>query len=165
MKTICAWCKIFLRCDEDDDERVSHGICRQCMHLLSVPSLNNLSKHLDDIAVPVSAVIINQDNIKDLTTYWFNKSYKSTFPSKFQTLHMPPGELINCENAKSKEGCGQAPSCASCELRSAITDTYLTATPHFDIPAYTDNERKQPLFFVNTWKYENVVYLSIHTQH
>lgn len=123
MRVVCAWCNKVLSAAESDD-RVSHGICPECRHALSIRGTQTLDQLLNDIDIPVVAVDA------DSTALLSNRAAERVLGKGVNLISgQLLGKVVECVYAHHPGGCGRTIHCTGCAIRNAITATYRDGLP------------------------------------
>jgi nitrogen fixation/metabolism regulation signal transduction histidine kinase len=77
----------------------------------------------------------------------------------------PGGNVIECVNASSPEGCGNTIHCKACTIRQTVMDTFATGRGRSRLPAYPDIKTssgpRRLRFQISTEKVRDVVLLRL----
>lgn len=161
MTTICAWCNKKKQDSTSADERVSHGICKECLAWMkSMDRGRNLREILDTLPAPV--LVVNDEGriseANSLAAARFNGNGSKTFG-------MRGGDFLECMNARLPGGCGNTVHCRSCTIRNTVMATFEDGEFRERVPAYIDTieagQEKKVRFLVSTVRVKDMVWLRI----
>jgi hypothetical protein len=100
---------------------MTHGLCEPCASQSLSESRESIGQFLDRLGVPVLLI----------------ESGPSALP---EIENHRGGEVIECVNSKTPEGCGFDVHCRSCTIRNTVLDTFATGKSHTSVSAYPDIE-------------------------
>ena len=160
---ICSWCKTTLKAQESDGlegNRVSHGICRQCLDQLMIGSGVPMQEYINSIHAPIFVIDGNARVISaNRSAEKFLGVHKQSMLGKLG------GEVFACENHRLPGGCGQTVHCKACTIRRCVSYTSKTGKPLNKVPAYMDLDnidgKKQVAFNITTQKRGQVITLQV----
>lgn len=165
MKLICSWCKVSMepsRSECTQEQKVSHGICKQCLGRLMAGSGQPMQEFIDSIQTPVFVV---DGNARVISA---NRSAENFLGADRQSMQGKlGGEVFSCENHQLPGGCGQTIHCKACTIRRCITYTSRTGKSLSNVPAYMDLDNidgaKEVAFKITTQKRDQVITLEVAT--
>jgi hypothetical protein len=129
MKVICAWCNKTLSPGEPDDT-ISHGICPDCAEMVLGQRQVSLLELLNQFDVPVIALDA------DVTALCANQAAEKTAANKVDLIKgQLLGDVIECVNAQTPEGCGRTIHCSGCTIRRMVTATHQDGQPRQSVEA------------------------------
>ncbi len=161
MKRICAWCKKEINTSgNEDDERVSHGICEDCVSNLEFQMGVTLKEYLSSLKFPVMAVT------NDLKAIYANVPALEILGKEIDEIYGEfGGDIFECAYARLPEGCGKTYHCSGCAIRNAVRETFEKKTPVLNVQAKLkcDNIEKPEEFdmLISTEMTGNIVLLWI----
>ncbi len=159
----CLYCARHLGSVEEVDdhtERISHGVCPECLHLFMAGTGQPIVDFLDSL--PGIIYVIDRDGrfIGANTLGQKHASKKMDFSEKWLS-----GEVFECHHSKLPGGCGQTIHCKACTIRQAVTKTAETGISCIEVPAHMDlgeiTDVKTTRFIISTEKVNDVVMLRI----
>ena len=121
MRIACSFCKKELGEKEPfDDERISHGICREC-HSYFTAQLQGLTldEYLDGFQAPV--LILNSEGRVVAANTMAAVQLRRRNPEDAQGFL--GGEVMECSYARLEEGCGKTIHCSTCTIRNLVMQT------------------------------------------
>jgi len=163
IRQICTFCECELgRIEEPGrpEERLSHGLCVQCIDKFFYGRGQSLAEFLDTLDIPT--LLVNQDR----RVLCANSSARRMLNKDAdEIIGRLGGEVFACEHADLPGGCGETVHCRTCALRNSITHTAATGEPCVRVPAYRDlgqiSDEKDIRFYVSTEKDGEVVLVKI----
>jgi hypothetical protein len=163
IRYICAECQIELRPPvqlDEEQEHVSHGLCRSCMAKAMNQLGLSLSDYLNELRQPV---LVIDKNARVITVNGpGQRALRKTLPEIAGYLG---GEVFGCVHAEEPEGCGGTLHCLSCVIRNTVEDTYKTGHAHLNVPACQDLDTlsgpRLTRFVISTEKIADLVVLKI----
>lgn len=161
MKTVCTYCHKTLNPKElEDEQRISHGICRGCIEDLMAGSGQSVASFLNRFPVPIFVVaddgcVINANQ----------QGLELVGKSLGEVSNSLGGEVFGCLYADEPGGCGETLHCRSCTIRNTVMETLTTGYPCYRVPACQDLDTlvgpRQVHFLISTEKVGNAVWLRI----
>lgn len=129
MKVICAWCNKTLSPGEPGDA-ISHGICPDCAEMVLGQRQVALVELLNQFDVPVIAFDAN------VTALCANHAAEKTMANEVDLIKgQLLGDVIECVNAQTPEGCGRTIHCSGCAIRRMVTATHQDGRPRQSVEA------------------------------
>ncbi|OVE74463.1 hypothetical protein BVX94_00170 [bacterium B17] len=142
-----------------DDDAVSHSLCEPCLHSFMAQLGMPLDEYIEGIPDPV--VTVTQEGVVGSA----NKAARAIIGNNVNDQHRLPGDILECENARTPEGCGRTVHCSGCVIRSAIEDTLKTGESHEHVPATlqkaSDDASETVDILISTEQKGGVVFLKI----
>lgn len=130
MIRICAWCHQELLPAGGASGPVSHGMCHACATRFLRDCPVPLEQFLDDLPVPVLVVD------SDVTAAYSNQEARKLAALPAEAIPgRKGGEVFNCVNAQTHEGCGHTIHCSGCVIRGSVLKTYASGQPQVLVPA------------------------------
>jgi len=163
MQVICQYCQSPIRSIPEtgaEKERISHGVCADCLPRLVRDYGYSLQEFLDVLSAPV-LVMQNQGRVLAANQAALTKLDKSQIEISGELT----GDVIGCVHAREPGGCTRTVHCQSCVIRSTVARTHETGEPCLGVPAFADvgilsgDERVE--FLISTRKQDDVVVLEI----
>jgi transcriptional regulator with PAS, ATPase and Fis domain len=128
--TECSWCNNKLPIGIIADERISSGLCGDCVTSADFRLGFPLEKYSESIDVPV--VIVNDDMMilyaNEKTLKFVNKTLSDIYGKLY-------GDIFQCNYASSNGGCGRTVHCGSCTVNKAVKNTIHDSKMHIQTPA------------------------------
>jgi PAS domain-containing protein len=140
-----------------DDDRVSHGMCKECLDYYQ-SQINGLSidKFLDRFEVPV--LIVNEDG----RIVAANKIAETmTGKSQSEVFGLLGGEVMECAYARLPEGCGGTVHCEACTIRNAVMAAMEKGESQMHVPVKLRQEDKEIAMVISTEKIGSLVRIVI----
>lgn len=160
MRRVCAWCKDELDRRDDGKNIVTHGICESCVYSFLEIHPVSLQQYLDDFSVPI--LVLNEDRRIIGANHRASKLANKKISGILGKLG---GEVMECEHAYSKEGCGHNIHCKACTIRKTVLSTFETGESHDHVPAYLNVRNPDGTFdaqlVISTEKVGDSVFLRI----
>ncbi len=144
----------------DEDVPVTHGICSDCADNMEFQLGVSIRKFLNSFSVPV--VLVDGER----RTISANSRALQLVAKELSSInHEQLGTVFECAYSRLPGGCGKSVHCSGCVIRNAITTTYATGEPVFELPASIETDRsaaeKTLSFLISTEKVLNYVLLRI----
>jgi PAS domain-containing protein len=164
MKRTCARCKKELAAQvfrPDRDNRITGGICGDCLQQIFMDRPRRGREILDSIGAPV--LLLD----KGYRIMAANKPARKILARPLADIeNFLPGEAMECINARLPGGCGQTVHCQACALRNTLNKTIMTGVDLEKVPAYQDVYQKdgsvaRRLLLISTEKLEDFILLRI----
>jgi len=162
MKSICAWCKVVLNGEaQEDTHPVTHGICLRCAQQLLSDLSKPLQEYLDRLGVPVLVL----DNGPVVRTA--NSQARELLGKELPEIEgRRGGDVIECVHASRPGGCGQQADCQGCTIRRLVLETHATGKSFTRVAAYPERKTsegvKSSRIEISTEKIGDVVLLRFH---
>lgn len=158
MKVICSYCREHFEDKEPlDDLRPTHSICDHCFDYYSKQWDGlSLDDYLSQFNFPVLAVN-DEGRVIGLNT----PMQKALGKTKEDCQGLLGGEVMECQFARLKDGCGQTIHCEACTIRNAVTETFQTQKPLKSIPVLLDQGPKKLRMTISTTYIDGYVTLAI----
>ncbi|MBD3344584.1 MAG: hypothetical protein GF401_05940 [Chitinivibrionales bacterium] len=135
MANVCAWChNPLLQTKKNDDESVSHGMCKDCFSWIKRNDTGRaLGEFIDDLPVPV--IMVNSD----CTVDGANACAQALTGKSYESIHSKrAGEVMECRNARLPGGCGNTIHCRACTIRNTVMGSWQDGEAREMVPAYLD---------------------------
>lgn len=163
MKQICAWCGKDLgktEAGQEEQEVITHGICKDCAYHLFAQAGMPLLEYLDGLGVPV-VVVDDEGTVKTA-----NEQARTLLQKDLSEIEgYKGGDVFECPYAKLPEGCGRTVHCSGCAIRQTVTNTFQTGQSCQSVPADLNHEAgegiAQTRLLISTQKVRDVVLLRI----
>lgn len=164
MKYICAWCTKVLKIEDTEigiqDNKISHGICKDCEENLNYQDGVELNDYIKNLKYPV--IVVNND----VVVYDANKNVLKLLKKDIDQIKGNRGGIIfECAHSRLPGGCGKTIHCSGCAIRNSVKKTYETGESIIRVPAYLQIEINKSIqeihFYITTMKYEEFVLLKI----
>ena len=163
IRQICFCCKAYLGSLEaqgNDEELISHGVCRECFPRLLAGSGQQFEELLNSLPAPV--FVVGHDGSIVTANARGQKIVANQLGEIKGSLG---GEVFCCKYSELPGGCGQTIHCRSCTIRITVTSTFEDGKPRIRVPAYMDlgdiTGLKTIRFLISTEKVDNIVLLRI----
>jgi PAS domain-containing protein len=158
VKVLCSYCrKTYGEKEPLGDDRVTHGICSECMSYYgSQWSGESLGQFLDRYEFPVLA--INREG-RVMAANAAMEAMLGKDASEIRGLR--GGEASECAYARLPEGCGRTVHCQRCAIRLTVEDTHATGQEHQRVPAVLDLDDERVSFLISTSLHGDAVHLVI----
>jgi PAS domain-containing protein len=163
IRQVCIYCNKDLGSIEEpgiEEERVSHGLCADCIPRLVEGNGEHLADFLDSLPAPV--FMLDQDG-RVAAANARGQQLVSKGPGEVQGRLA--GEVFSCKYSKLPGGCGQTVHCKTCTIRKTVAGTFESGRPSIRIPAYMDLgdivDVKTTRFLISTEKVGSGVLLRI----
>jgi hypothetical protein len=119
-----------------------------------------LQKFLDGLGVPV-LVVDGEGTVRTA-----NMKARGILGKELPEIEgYPGGNVIECVNASSPEGCGNTMHCKACTIRQTVMETFATGRGRSSVPAYPDihtsSGPRRFRFQISTEKIQDVVLLRL----
>jgi len=158
---MCSYCRAELGSIAEPDqpeERISHGICRNCLDQCMAGMGQSLDEFLDSLQVPVFVV---DDDARMVTA---NKLGRRAISKNLgQITGVLSGEVFGCPHSNLPGGCGKTLHCQSCTIRNTVTRTFENGEPCIRVQACQDLDTiagpRRVRFVISTEKAGSVVLL------
>jgi hypothetical protein len=142
------------------DERISHGICRDCLEQFMAGSGESLDAFLESLEAPVCVV---DEECRIIAA---NALAQHTISKDMgQIRGRLGGEVFGCEHSRLPGGCGHTVHCESCTIRNTVIETFETGKPCTRVPACRDLDTiagpRRVRFTISTEKAGDAVLLRI----
>jgi len=164
MKRTCAMCNKELAAQAfrpDRDNRITGGICGDCLKELFMGRPRNVHEILDSIGAPI---LLLDNGYRIMAA---NEPARRTLNRPLVDIeNYLPGEAMECINARKPGGCGQTVHCQACALRNTLNKTIATGEDIKKVPAYQDVYQKdgsvaRRFLLISTEKLEDFILLRI----
>lgn len=160
MKFVCAWCKSELdstNSSSNNIDKLSHGICEQCSEKFKYQMGVELNEYIEDLPVPI--LLVTEERI----VLAANKIARKVIDKEsYQISQQRAGEVFECINAKSQEGCGLTVHCSGCVIRQSVIETYKTGEGISNKPAILHQYRDGKIdMYISTEKVGDTVLLRV----
>lgn len=131
MKRICGWCKKELcALDDENDIKVSHGICEDCENNLDFKMGVPLKVYLSALNLPVMVVT------KDVRAVFANDAALNIIGKEIDDIYGElGGNVFECAYSRLPGGCGRSIHCSGCTIRNTVNETFRTNKPMVNVPA------------------------------
>jgi glutaredoxin len=127
----CSWCKSKIPTSIITDERISSGLCGDCVTSADFRLGFALEKYAESISVPV--IIVNDDMI---ILYANEKTLKFANKTLPEIYGKPCGEVFQCYYALPYGGgCGRTVHCTGCIISKAVKNAIHDSKMHIQTPA------------------------------
>lgn len=162
-RQICGYCNAKLGPAQDlssTDQRISHGICRNCLEQILAGSGETLDEFLDSLPQPIFIVS------EDFRIVTANAPARETVGKDMAQItgHLG-GEVFGCSYENIPGGCGESIHCQSCAIRGLVRRTFETGEPSVRVPACQDLDTvagpRRIRFLISTEHVGNAVLLRI----
>lgn len=140
-----------------DDERVSHGMCKECFHYYQKQySGLSLDEFLGLFEVPI--LMVNEDG----RIVAANKQAQTmTGKSQEEVFGLLGGEVMECVYARLPEGCGETVHCAACSIRITVMATMESGEPQMHVPVKLRQAENEIPMTISTEKIGSFVRITI----
>jgi hypothetical protein len=164
MRKICSWCNKDMGLvgpDGSPDTEITHGMCEECAERLSFQMGAPLGEYLEDLEAPV-VLLDNEARILAANGEAGKLVGRPTSEAAGELM----GDVFECVNARSPDGCGHTVHCKACTIRLSVTATFETGEPVERALAYLKNGHepgdRELRFEISTRKAGKLVILKIH---
>jgi PAS domain-containing protein len=142
------------------DERITHGICEECLNEASIKSPRKLRELLERLNAPV---VITDQNAMIVAVNDEAASIIGRPTTEIEGFLC--GDVIGCVNPTTEKECGETEECDDCDLRNLIENTYKTGETKNDVRAFATvlefGVRRKVYFLISAEKLGDVVLLRI----
>ncbi len=163
LKRVCSYCNVTLGpadSREELEERISHGICRECLGGLMEGEGEPLSEYLDSLEIPI--FVVDADGCVLLANTLAGKLVSK---KESEIEGRLGGEVFECTYAKQPGGCGKTLHCRTCVIRNTVTHTRETGESCIRVPATQDLDSMAGIqrirFLISTERVGDTVFLRI----
>jgi hypothetical protein len=112
---------------------MTHGLCEPCASKSLSESRESIGQFLDRLGVPVLLIESGP------SVFTGNRYAREILGKALPDIeNHRGGEVIECVNSKTPEGCGFNVHCKSCTIRNTVLDTFATGKSHTSVSAYPD---------------------------
>jgi hypothetical protein len=159
---VCAWCSRALSSVDgsNDSERVTHGICEDCVEAIISGMGRDLQQFLETIDAPV--ITIDAEGVVGSANQKATELLGRSLPSMEGQM---VGTVTDCAYARLPGGCGKTKSCTACTLRDVIDRTVETGRGLSDVPVnqtvLTGDGTETVTYRISSEKVGDVVFLKI----